>query len=153
MRLSSVELTENQDYSDSESPGLDWTQGRVLWNVISLAHFVIRKQCLDCKFFIRSSDVVRILKYDLNFLKLYVQTKQRGKKKSMQSVLKKPIYSHQIPTKITGGAKASFVVAYDKFSMAKDKRLLIDLNEANGERHIDLKVNSRVVNLKSPYRK
>ena len=36
---------------------------------ISLAHFIIRDRCLDCKFFIRSSDVVRILKYDLNFLK------------------------------------------------------------------------------------
>lgn len=110
---------------------------------LELQNIVFRDHQLYFKFQLSNTST---LDYDLNFLKLYVQTKKRGKKKSMQSVLKKPIYSHQIPTKITGGATASFVVAYDKFSIAKDKRLLIDLNEANGERHIDLKVNSRVVN-------
>ncbi len=40
---------------------------------ISLAHFIVRDQCLDCKFFIRSSDVVNILRYDLNFLKSLAQ--------------------------------------------------------------------------------
>ncbi len=36
---------------------------------ISLAHFLLRKESLDCKFFIRSSNVKDTLFYDLNFLK------------------------------------------------------------------------------------
>tara|TARA_B100000900_G_C20581646_1_gene717798 strand:- start:400 stop:1335 length:936 start_codon:yes stop_codon:yes gene_type:complete len=36
---------------------------------ISLAHFMIRKQMLDCKFFLRSSNVKDTLTYDLNFIK------------------------------------------------------------------------------------
>lgn len=36
---------------------------------ISLAHFLIRDNMLDCKYFVRSSNVKDILHYDLNFLK------------------------------------------------------------------------------------
>ena len=36
---------------------------------ISLAHFMVRKEMLDCKFFLRSSDVKDTLMYDLNFIK------------------------------------------------------------------------------------
>lgn len=36
---------------------------------ISLAHFLVRNETLECEFYLRSSDVVNILKYDLNFLK------------------------------------------------------------------------------------
>ena len=35
---------------------------------ISLAHFLLRGDSLDCKFFLRSSDVKNTLYYDLNFL-------------------------------------------------------------------------------------
>ena len=36
---------------------------------ISLAHFLVRENTLDCKYFVRSSDVKNILYYDINFLK------------------------------------------------------------------------------------
>ena len=36
---------------------------------IALAHFLLRKESLDCKFFLRSSNVKDTLGYDLNFLK------------------------------------------------------------------------------------
>tara|TARA_B100000700_G_scaffold322066_1_gene422719 strand:- start:1683 stop:2477 length:795 start_codon:yes stop_codon:yes gene_type:complete len=36
---------------------------------ISLAHFLLRDESLDCKYFIRSSNVKDTLYYDLNFLK------------------------------------------------------------------------------------
>ena len=36
---------------------------------ISLAHFMVRKEMLDCKFFLRSSNVKDTLVYDLNFIK------------------------------------------------------------------------------------
>lgn len=36
---------------------------------ISTAHFLLRDECLDCKFFLRSSNVKDTLYYDINFLK------------------------------------------------------------------------------------
>tara|TARA_R110000803_G_scaffold84556_10_gene150813 strand:+ start:24 stop:476 length:453 start_codon:yes stop_codon:yes gene_type:complete len=36
---------------------------------ISLAHFLLRKDSLDCKFFLRSSNAKDTLYYDINFLK------------------------------------------------------------------------------------
>ncbi|MDN3594407.1 DUF4138 domain-containing protein [Zunongwangia endophytica] len=96
---------------------------------LKLQNILFRDHKLYFKFQLSNTST---LDYDFNFLKLYIQTKQRGKKKSMQSVLKKPIDSFHLPKKIIGGATASFVVAFDKFSIVKDKRLFIDLIEANG---------------------
>tara|TARA_R110002153_G_scaffold16136_1_gene57078 strand:- start:155 stop:1057 length:903 start_codon:yes stop_codon:yes gene_type:complete len=50
---------------DNESRRFIYTDN----SCISLAHFLVRGRDLDCKFFLRSSDVVDILQYDLNFLK------------------------------------------------------------------------------------
>ena len=51
---------------------------------ISLAHFLLREESLDCKFFLRSSNVKDTLDYDLNFLKhmssvVYSMIDARGK--------------------------------------------------------------------------
>ena len=51
---------------------------------ISLAHFLLRKDSFDCKFFLRSSNVKDTLDYDLNFLKhmssvVYSMIDARGK--------------------------------------------------------------------------
>jgi len=62
----------NEYFSDE-----DVTSRRFIYTsntCISLAHFVFRKNILDCKFFIRSSNTKDTLKYDLNFLK-YISMK------------------------------------------------------------------------------
>ena len=51
---------------------------------ISLAHFLLREEGLDCKFFLRSSNVKDTLYYDINFLKhlssvVYKKVQAQGK--------------------------------------------------------------------------
>ena len=51
--------------------GQDSTSRRIIYHddsCISLAHFLIRDQIFDAKFFIRSSNVKDTLKYDINFI-------------------------------------------------------------------------------------
>ena len=51
--------------------GQDVSSRRIIYNddsCISLAHFLIRDQIFDAKFFVRSSNVKDTLKYDINFI-------------------------------------------------------------------------------------
>ncbi|CAL66334.1 DUF4138 domain-containing protein [Christiangramia forsetii] len=86
------------------------------------------------------------LDYDLNFLKFYTETKKQGKRKSIQKLEKQPVYTHQLPFKITGKEMKRMVFVLPKFSLADGKRLVIELNEQNGERNINLNVKKRFIN-------
>jgi len=62
------ELAGNNQYNNKET----LKSRRFIYNsdtCISLAHFLLRSDSLDCKFFLRSSNVKDTLNYDLNFLK------------------------------------------------------------------------------------
>ena len=55
----------------NHSNGQDASSRRIIYNddsCISLAHFLIRDQMFDAKFFLRSSNVKDTLKYDINFI-------------------------------------------------------------------------------------
>ncbi len=64
----SNELAGNNEYERVESI----ESRRFIFNsetCISLAHFLVREDILDCKFFLRSSNVKDTLYYDINFIK------------------------------------------------------------------------------------
>jgi hypothetical protein len=84
--------------------------------------------------------------YELNFLNLSVETRKNGKKKSIQKLVLEPVFKYNLPGIIPVGRTARFVVVLPKFSIAKDKVVVIDLKELNGERDLKLKVRKRVVN-------
>ena len=86
------------------------------------------------------------LDYDLNFLKFYIETKKQGKRKSIQRLEQKPIYIHQLPVKIPENETRKMVFVLSKFSLANDKRLVVALNERNGERNLKLNVKARIIN-------
>jgi hypothetical protein len=55
----------------NHSDGQDASSRRIIYNedsCISLAHFLIREEMFDAKFFVRSSNVKDTLKYDINFI-------------------------------------------------------------------------------------
>lgn len=63
-----AEMKGENEYGRSE--GLD--SRRFIYaddSCISLAHFLVRDDCMDAKFFLRSSNVKDTLRYDLNFIK------------------------------------------------------------------------------------
>jgi hypothetical protein len=86
------------------------------------------------------------LDYDLNFLNLSIETRQKGKKKSLQRLYQEPIYKHRLPSKIAEGKMVRFVYVMPKFSLSNDRRAILELNEKDGERNIKLNISHRYIN-------
>jgi hypothetical protein len=86
------------------------------------------------------------LDYDLNFLNLSIETRQKGKKKSLQSLYQEPNYKHNLPSKIAEGNTIRFVYVLPKFSLSNDRRAILELNEKDGERNIELRISHKYIN-------
>ncbi|MFC4689957.1 DUF4138 domain-containing protein [Dokdonia genika] len=86
------------------------------------------------------------LDYDLNFLRFSIKTRQKGKKKSLQKIQLEPIFKYKIPSRIRAGETAQLAYVIPKFSISDDKRAILELNESNGERNIELNISHRFIN-------
>lgn len=86
------------------------------------------------------------LDYDLNFLKFSTETRQKGKRKSLQRLHQKPNYVHNRPLRIKENETVKLVYVLPKFSLSNDRRVILSLNEKDGERDIELKVAHTYIN-------
>ena len=86
------------------------------------------------------------LDYDLNFLKLSVETIKKGKKKSLQKLYQEPIFKYNLPSKIKENESVRFVYVLPKFSMSNERMAVLELNEESGERNLKLKISHRFIN-------
>ncbi|WP_445733601.1 DUF4138 domain-containing protein [Mariniflexile sp.] len=86
------------------------------------------------------------LDYDLNFLKLSVETRQKGKRKSLQRLYQEPIFKQNLPSKIIENETVRFVYVLPKFSLSNDRRTVLKLHEKDGERNIELKISHKYIN-------
>jgi len=111
--------------------------------VLSVKNIVFDKEEL---YFVIQIENNSTLDYDLNFLNLSIETRQKGKKKSLQSLYQEPIYKHNLPSKIAEGKMIQFVYVLPKFSLSNDRRTILELNEKDGERNIELKISHRYIN-------
>jgi hypothetical protein len=111
--------------------------------ILSLENIVFDKEELYFVIQIRNNST---LDYDLNFLNLSVETRQKGKRKSLQRLYKEPIFKHNLPTKIVVDETVRFIYVMPKFSLSNDRRVILELNEKNGERNIELKVSHKYIN-------
>jgi hypothetical protein len=111
--------------------------------VLSVENLVFNKETL---YFVIHIENKSGLDYDINFLNLRIQTRQRGKKKSSQDLLKEPVFQYNVPTKIRKGQKVEMVYAFPKFSLSKDRRAILILNEKGGERRVILKISHKDIN-------
>ena len=84
--------------------------------------------------------------YDLNFLNLSIETRQKGKRKSLQRLYQEPIYKHLLPSRIVEGKTVRLVYVTPKFSLSNERRAILELNEKDGERNIELKISHRYIN-------
>lgn len=111
--------------------------------VVSIENIVFDKEEL---YFVIQIENKSSLDYDLNFLNFSIQARQKGKKKSLQTLLKEPVFKYNVPLKIKENETARMVYALPKFSIGNDRRAILELNEKNGERDIELKVSHRYIN-------
>ena len=86
------------------------------------------------------------LDFDLNFLNLSIETRHKGRKKSLQTLYQEPIFKHHLPSKIGEGKMIRFVYVLPKFSISSDRRAILELNEKDGERNFKLKISHRYIN-------
>lgn len=86
------------------------------------------------------------LDYDLNFLNLSIETRQKGKRKSLQRLYQESIYKYNLPSKIKENETARLVYVLPKFSLSNERRAVLELNEKDGERNLKLKISHRFIN-------
>ncbi|PJX21942.1 conjugal transfer protein TraN [Psychroflexus sp. S27] len=86
------------------------------------------------------------LDYDLNFLKFSIETRKKGKKKSLQRLYQEPIFTYNLPSKIAENETIKLIYVLPKFSISNDRRAILELNEKNGERNLKLKISHRFIN-------
>ena len=86
------------------------------------------------------------LDYDLNFLSLSIETRQKGKKKSLQKLYQEPLFRYNMPSRIAKNETIRLVYVLPKFSLSNERRAVLELNERDGERNLKLKVSHRVIN-------
>jgi len=111
--------------------------------VLSVENIVFNKEEL---YFVIQIENNSTLDYNLNFLNLSIETRQKGKRKSLQRLYQEPTYKHNLPSKIAEGETVRFIYVLPKFSLSNDHRAILELNEKNGERNIELKISHRYVN-------
>jgi hypothetical protein len=111
--------------------------------VLSVENIVFNKKEL---YFVIQIENKSSLDYDLNFLKLSIETRKKSKKKSLQRIYQKPIFKYNLPNSIAGNETRKLVYVLPKFSISNDRRVILELNEKNGERNIKLKVSHKYIN-------
>ena len=111
--------------------------------VLSVENIVFDKEEL---YFVIQIENKSTLDYDLNFLNLSIETRQKGKRKSLQRLNQEPIFKHNLPSKIAENEIVRFVYVMPKFSLSNDRRAILELNEKDGERNVELKISHRYIN-------
>ncbi len=111
--------------------------------VLSIENIVFDKEEL---YFVIQIENKSTLDYDLNFLKFSVETRQKGKKKSLQRLYQEPIFKYNLPTKVVENETVKLVYVLPKFSINNDRRAVLEINEKNGERNLKLKISHRFIN-------
>lgn len=86
------------------------------------------------------------LDYDLNFLNFSIETRQKGKKKSLQKLYQQPLFRYNLPSRIAKNETVRLVYVLNKFSLSNERRAVLELNEKDGGRNLKLNVSHRFVN-------
>jgi hypothetical protein len=86
------------------------------------------------------------LDYDLNFLNFSIETRQKGKKKSLQRIYQEPLSRYNVPSRIAKGETARLVYVLPKFSLSNERKAVLELKERNGERNLKLNIAHRLIN-------
>ena len=69
--------------------------------------------------------------FDLNFLKFSIATAYK-KSSSNQKTEILPVFRYKVPKEVKGSTENHFVVVFKKFSLDRNKVLVVDLAEENG---------------------
>lgn len=78
--------------------------------------------------------------YEINALELYRVNGSKKRKTSYQELPLTPMYHFKKPAKVMSGSTVQFVQVYPKFTLGRNERLMVTLNELYGGRNLNLKL-------------
>lgn len=85
------------------------------------------------------------INYDVDFLRFYIQDKEKVKRTASQEVSVKPIYVFGNDKVVKGKSTEVVVYALDKFTIPDAKRLVIEMFEKNGGRNLNLAIKNKTI--------
>lgn len=83
--------------------------------------------------------------YDFEFIGFYITEKKQRKNTTQEQVQMFPENIYNKINTIRGNNSIEMVFVFDKFTIGKDKILLIDMIEKGGERNLSLKINDTIL--------
>ena len=83
--------------------------------------------------------------FDVNFLKYSIATSYK-KSSSNQKTEALPVYQYKIPKEVKANSENHIVVVFKKFSLERNKILIVDLDEENGNRNVTLEIDHHLIN-------
>ncbi len=86
------------------------------------------------------------LDYDINYLNFYLNSQNKKRTTTSQSIIYKHKFSYMLPKKIEAGEVKQVVFVFDKFSINEKKILVVELSEINGEREVTLEIPNIFIN-------
>lgn len=83
--------------------------------------------------------------YDVDFLRFYIEDRQKVKRTASQQVDVKPVYVYGNDKTIKGKSTKDVVYALGKFTIPDAKRLVIEIFEMNGGRNLSLAIKNKAI--------
>lgn len=74
--------------------------------------------------------------YEIDSLELYRVNGNKKRRASYQELPLSPVYKFKMPQMVTKGQQIQFVCVYPKFTLGKNEKLVVKLEELNGNRDI-----------------
>ncbi|MEO0901160.1 MAG: DUF4138 domain-containing protein [Bacteroidota bacterium] len=96
-------------------------------------------------YFLFRIDNEETIDYDVKVLRTSLGTNFK-RDADNQKINFPPDYKYKVPTRIKGKTSNYFFLVYDKFTLDKNKDLVVQLDEINGNRNLTLRINRSKVN-------
>lgn len=90
-------------------------------------------------------DNASVIPYDVDYLRFYIEDKAKVKRTASQQVQLQPIYVHGNDKVFKGNSTTDLIYALEKFTIPDSKKLVIEVMERNGGRHLRLEINNKTI--------
>ncbi len=83
------------------------------------------------------------INYDIDQFQIYLKDSKQTKRTAVQQIRLSPNYTIGNIKRVEGNAKNTIVLVMDKFTIPDKKHMKIEMQELNGGRALDLKINNK----------
>jgi len=85
------------------------------------------------------------INYDVDYVRFFIRDKTKVKRTASKELEQEPIYSYGNANSIKGNSTEPIVYALEKFTIPDAKRLVIEMYEHHGGRHLKLHIKNKII--------